>query len=229
MKEQKSEICSICGKNPATTRDHIPPKGIFPKPRPSDLITVPACLTCNKSTSDLDEVFKVFAGLAGGHGPEGERMFKEQTIHTLEHNERLRREIASTVRNVWVKTPGGIVLGKKPAVLLNSRAHNHIIGKTIRGLHFHHTGNILGDQADISVNWHYSLTEKMYKMSVNWFTGVVGNGQFIYKFFTHPKEPLASVWILQFFNKAWSSGTVLPKGRGIQLNKSLQRMAYSHR
>jgi hypothetical protein len=221
MKLQGSDTCVICGKNPATTRDHIPPKGIFPKPRLSDLITVPACRPCNKSTSDLDEVFKVFMGIAGGHGPEGERMFKEQTAHTLQHNLRLKREISNTLRNVWVKTSGGIILGKKPAVLLNSKAHDQIIEKTIRGLHFHHTGNILGDQADISINWHYSLTEKMYKMSINWMSGVVGKGQFIYKFFTHPKEPLASVWIFQFFNRAWSSGTVLPKGKGIR-NKGIQ-------
>jgi hypothetical protein len=229
MKTQRFKTCAICGKNPATTRDHIPPKGIFPKPRPSDLITIPACGPCNKSTSDFDEVFKVFMGIAAGHGPEGERMFKEQTVDTLQHNQRLKKEIAGTFRNVFVKTPGGIILGKKPAVLLNSKAHDQIIEKTIRGLHFHHTGNILGDQADISINWHYSLTEKMYKMSMSWMTGVVGNGQFIYKFFTHPEEPLASVWILQFFNRAWSSGTVLPKGKGIRSNKSLQQMAYSHR
>jgi len=221
MKLQGLDTCVICGKNPATTRDHIPPKGIFPKPRPSDLITVPACPPCNKSTSDFDEVFKVFMGIAGGHGPEGERMFKEQTAHTLQHNLRLKGEISNTLRNVWVKTSGGIILGKKPAVLLNSKAHDQIIEKTIRGLHFHHTGNVLGEQADISVNWHYFLTEKVYKMSMNWMTGVVGNGQFIYKFFTHPEELLASVWIFQFFNKAWSSGTVLPKGKGIR-NKGIQ-------
>ena len=221
MKLQGSETCVICGKNPATTRDHIPPKGIFPKPRPSDLITVPACRACNKSTSDLDEVFKVFIGFAGGHGPEGERMFKEQTAHTLQHNLRFKGEISNTLRDVWVKTPKGIILSKKPAVLLNSKAHDQIIEKTIRGLHFHHTGNVLGEQADISVNWHYFLTEKVYKMSMNWMTGVVGNGQFIYKFFTLPEEPLASVWIFQFFNKAWSSGTVLPKGKGIR-NKGIQ-------
>lgn len=212
MKARASKVCVICGQQPATTDDHVPPKGIFPKPRPSDLITVRTCLTCNKSTSELDEVFKVFIGIAGGHGPEGERMFKEQTLRTLEHNRRLKGDIASTTRDVWVKTPEGIILGKKPAVLLNSKAHDQIIEKTIRGLHFHHTGAILADQADIRVNWHYSLTQDMYDMSLRWPTGAVGEGQFIYKFQVTPEEPLASVWIFEFFGRAWSSGTVLPKG-----------------
>jgi|GEM_PF-907017 len=212
MKARPSKVCVICGKQPATTDDHVPPKGIFPKPRPSDLITVRTCLACNKSTSDLDEVFKVFIGIAGGHGAEGERMFKEQTSRTLEHNRRLKREIASTIRDVWVKTTEGIILGKRPAVLLNSTAHDQIIEKTIRGLHFHHTGRILADQADIKVNWHYALTKDMYEMSLRWHTGVVGNGQFIYKYLAPDEVPLASVWIFQFFRRAWSSGTVLPKG-----------------
>jgi hypothetical protein len=30
MKKPK-ELCALCGKNIATTRDHIPPKGIYPK------------------------------------------------------------------------------------------------------------------------------------------------------------------------------------------------------
>ena len=195
MKARPSKICVICGLQPATTDDHVPPQGIFPKPRPSDLIKVRACLKCNKRTSDLDEVFKVFIGIASGHGSEGEKMFKQQTIRTLQHNRRLKREIASTICDVWVKPPGGIALGKRPAVLLDSKAHDQIIEKTIRGLHFHHTGVILGEAVDIKVNWHYSLTKDMFDMSSCWPIGVVGDGQFIYKFVASQAEPKASVWI----------------------------------
>ena len=212
MKSQKTDICAICGTRPATTRDHIPPKGIFPKPRPDDLITVPACATCNNSTSSLDETFKVFVGIATGHGPDGEKMFREQTSRTLNHNRRLKRNIASTMQDVLVKTPQGIVLGKRPAVLLDSKSHDSIVEKTIRGLHFHHCGTILADQADISVNWHYHLTEEMYSMSAKWLTGNIGDGKLIYKYIITPEEPIASVWIFQFFGRAWSSGTALPKG-----------------
>jgi hypothetical protein len=52
------QLCAICGKSEAVTRDHIPPKGIFPKPLPQDLITVPACKNCNGGDSSLDEKFK---------------------------------------------------------------------------------------------------------------------------------------------------------------------------
>jgi len=48
--------CCYCGQ-PATTRDHVPTRKLFPQPRPSDLITVPACATCNNASSKDEEYF----------------------------------------------------------------------------------------------------------------------------------------------------------------------------
>ena len=55
------ERCTYC-PNPATTDDHVPPKGLFsePLPGPSSLITVPACESCNPGSSKDDEYFKVY-------------------------------------------------------------------------------------------------------------------------------------------------------------------------
>jgi hypothetical protein len=50
-------------------------------------------------------------------------------------------------------------------------------------------------------------------MTNNWATGIVGKGQFIYKYAVFDEVPMASVWILQFFGRAWSSGTVMPKNK----------------
>lgn len=36
-------LCCYCGINSSTTKDHIPPKSIFNKPLPNNLITVPYC------------------------------------------------------------------------------------------------------------------------------------------------------------------------------------------
>ncbi len=52
-------LCAISGEIKTTTREHIPPKNIFPRPLPSDLITVPACAECNNGASRYDEIFKV--------------------------------------------------------------------------------------------------------------------------------------------------------------------------
>jgi len=188
------------------------PKVFFPKPRPSDLLTVPACQSCNKGSCDEDEIFKVFIGIAGGHGKDGERMFKEQTARTLANNKKLKRELANSIHDLWVKTPEGIILGKRSAIKLDGGAHDKIVEKMIRGFHFHHTGTILGNKVDISVNWHQYLSDEVDSISTNWSTGVIGEGKLIYKYIAIQEEPLASIWIFQFFGRAWSSGTVLPKG-----------------
>lgn len=193
-----------------TGRDHLPPKSVFPTPRPSDLISVPACDTCNNKRSGLDEEFKVAIGIQAGHGKEGERLFRNQTSKTLSYNRRLKEELASSMREVEVHTPDGIVLGTAMVVPMRSKSYDVVIDRIIRGLHWHHTGHILGDKVDIKINWHRD--QRIYEMAKEWDTGGVGKGQFIYKYAIHNEVPMASVWVLQFFGLAWSSGTVFPKG-----------------
>jgi hypothetical protein len=61
--------CVFCGCRPATTRDHVPPKALFVRPRPK-LITVPACEVCNGEASEHEERFKVFLSIKDGpHTP----------------------------------------------------------------------------------------------------------------------------------------------------------------
>lgn len=58
-----NRICVYCGRPEGGTDDHIPPENLFGKPRPPDLIKVPACLTCNRSCSKDDEYFRLKVGL----------------------------------------------------------------------------------------------------------------------------------------------------------------------
>lgn len=51
--------CYLCGSYKDLTRDHVPPKCLFPKPRPSDLLTLPCCYECNNSASDDDEYLRL--------------------------------------------------------------------------------------------------------------------------------------------------------------------------
>ncbi len=52
--------CVYCGSSEDLTVEHAPPKLIFPEPRPSDLITVKACKSCNESGSKDAEYFRIF-------------------------------------------------------------------------------------------------------------------------------------------------------------------------
>lgn len=213
MKRNKrpSEICVICGRNTATSWDHLPPDGMFQKPKPTDPIEVPACEACNSGSSDYDQIFQVFIGIAAGHGESGEKMFKEHVTKILKSNRKLKRSIAQTKRKVDLKTPAGIIFGHAEAILQDSKSYDSVIERIIRGLHFYHTGHILGDKADIKIKWHRELTKAHFDMVSSWPTGSVGGERFIYKYAVFKEEPLASAWILQFFKSTWSSATILPK------------------
>jgi hypothetical protein len=52
------QVCALCGIRPATTAEHVPAKSLFAKPRPIDLITVPACGPCNNGTQKNDDYFQ---------------------------------------------------------------------------------------------------------------------------------------------------------------------------
>lgn len=51
-------FCTYCGVPNPETSDHIPPKTIFAKPYPPNLLTVPCCTKCNNNMSKDDEYFR---------------------------------------------------------------------------------------------------------------------------------------------------------------------------
>lgn len=216
MKTRKSDVCVLCGKRPAVTVDHLPPKSIFPKPRPNDLITVPACKECNNHRSGLDEEFKVFIGINGGHGEEGEELFRNQTKRTLDYNARLKQELISTLDVATLKTPEGVIIGEAPVVKLNADAHDIIIEQMVRGFHFHHSGIILGDKVTIQTNWHRQMTKEIHEMTSGFMTDAVAGENLIYRYLYMPEHPYMSIWVFQFFNQIWSSGVAMPKEKLVE-------------
>src|SRR5450830_560519 len=54
----RNGTCTWCGAVGVVTDDHVPPRTVFADPRPPDLVTVDACLPCNRSASLDDEYFK---------------------------------------------------------------------------------------------------------------------------------------------------------------------------
>jgi len=205
--------CVFCDKRPAVTKDHIPPKGIFLKPRPNNLIRVPACEECNSGTSDLDERFMVYLGLhVGGSGGEGENFFRNGVLKALDQNRKLRKEILSKMKPVYLESKGGIIYDRGYKVLWDSKAHNAIVEKIIRGLYYHHFNGILGESADIKVHWYRELSPEMVEMAKGWDVNIFGKGEVAYRFFGRPIEaPWHSVWIFKFYGAHWAGGFTTPK------------------
>jgi len=110
MEVKKEKLCCYCGTRIATTKDHVPPRSIFNKPQPSDLITVSCCFECNNEASQYDERFIAYLGMhVARQRGEVERLFKESVTPATRHNARLKRKIMVTIEPIYLATKSGII------------------------------------------------------------------------------------------------------------------------
>ena len=56
-------VCAYCGETKPLTVDHVPPKLMLEEPYPDNLVTVPACLDCNKKFQKNDEYTRTVIAL----------------------------------------------------------------------------------------------------------------------------------------------------------------------
>jgi len=219
------QICAICGIRKAVTKDHVPPRGIFVKPRPNNLIKVPACVPCNNRASDLDERFRVYLVLhVGGSGGAGEELFTKEALRTIRHNKKLNRKILQGMAPVNLTTPGGVIYDRGYRVRWDSEAHDKVAERMIRGLYYHHYNEILGKKAYVKVQWLRSITDEMAKMIEGWGKHSFGKGEVAYRYGRAEESLLDSISIFQFYGAHWASGYSWPVERGP--NHRLKPTAY---
>lgn len=205
MNQVSKRICAICGNNEATTFDHLPPKSIFPKPRPDNLITVPSCAECNNGASDLDETFRLYLALhVGNLDDEIASAYFHEAIRTFEHNKKLQREILGSAEPIDFATPSGIYIGQGMKVLWNSTAHDAVIGRIVRGLYFHHFDEVLPPDAGVSPKWFNRPNEEFLKAVSGLKKNVVGNNQFTYLYGRDEVSPATSIWCFEFYGRHWA-------------------------
>jgi len=99
MQDKLKCKCIYCGSTTNLSKDHIPPKCLFPSPAPNNLITVPSCVRCNKSYSKDEEYFRIqISSLAGTeHHPDAHTLFTTKIIRGLERGPKLAFKVLSTV------------------------------------------------------------------------------------------------------------------------------------
>ena len=101
-------LCYLCGASNATSQDHIPPKAFFPQPRPSNLITVAACLSCNNGFSQDDDYFRIVFASAFGRSEAGNRIWENRVVpKSLGRHPKDIDEILLKCQEVAIETPNG--------------------------------------------------------------------------------------------------------------------------
>jgi hypothetical protein len=202
---KSNDICAFCGE-PAVTDDHVPPKCLFPKPRPGNLITVRACKTCNEGTKLDDEYFRdaTLTGIDEQRFPEAMALSlrKIEDMGTDPKKRGYGWATYQSVRNVEVHTEAGIYIGDAGARELDLDRMRKTIEKCVRGLYFHHYQERIPDGYEFTIEHHQHLKPDAIEEIHSRFAGRpirgIGNGAFIYAFM-RVQDTHQSMWLLEFY------------------------------
>ncbi len=213
--------CVYCGRTTLITRDHIPPKTLFSRPRPNSLITVPSCNECNKSFEKDDEYFQLALSLREDTAQHPDALDRWQNaIESLSRPERLgyRNAFAKKVTQVNRVTKSGLYVGKSLALLVEQKRIHRVIDRIVKGLFFHEKHFRLSDEYDVrsftkkTSSAHEHLLNQQRRVNV-------GNNVFSYAFLSSD-DIYVTEWSLLFYGQVQFIAFTLKKS-DIAIRKKL--------
>jgi len=201
----KNNLCIYCGKNPASTKDHVPPKSFFPRPRPANLITVPSCGDCNNMFGKDDERVRNIV----------------TSINTTEIHPAIRQQIANNRQRSFHRAEGfsnflhllssieltghqsanGEYIYKAPAFNLDQEVIDRFIERMTRALLFYENGI---EWTELDVKWKLSpniqeMPSEAQRFLLNGQVKEIGDGVFSYVgYFLQGK--VTSLWLMSFYD-----------------------------
>jgi hypothetical protein len=207
--------CAFCDE-PATTKDHVPPKSLFKTSPPDNLMTVPACFSCNNEASYDDQWFLnylVSDDRIKNH-PEAKELNNALT-RSLKRPQStgLQEYMDRSLKRFPLITESGIYYGEGTALENDFTRERRVLTRIVKGLYYHElqqhhpTENIC---FVYSSNKTYSPDPKVREERCNaileWINAIkneplrqIGNDVFSYKWGVAHDNPNATFWVLVFF------------------------------
>ena len=218
-KSNSEKSCIYCGSGEDMTVDHIPPKALFPEPRPSNMLTVPCCKKCNESFSKDDEYFRtILVSHASVSSDPNVQAVNEKLLRSMSRPEAaaMARAIRKSLHVVDVTSRGGIYLGRSPAMAVTADRINRVTDRIARGL-FYITHNY-------PVPMRYEVTcvfkDAAFSMPEEFITPwrgfwkqpvTIGENVFSYSYALCVDDPNGMLFIYWFYGNLWFYGYILPK------------------
>lgn len=200
MQPPKSSICVICGIRPATTSEHIPPRGFF-KGIIGQFRTVPACDICNKGSSADDETLRNYISLQIGKQTIGaEKLWEEGTYKSLKRSKKIRTEFLNSSHEVKVRNEDGIV-NNRLLFFVPENLYQRIFEKITRGLFFWHTEQIL--PANIPVKISLLIQAPNLDELKDFEIETIAEDAFVYRFAFGSEGHHNSLWLFCIHNSHW--------------------------
>jgi len=216
-RRRSSGLCLYCGKRPATTRDHVIPTCLFPRPRPSNMITVPACQPCNDAKAACDGYFRDLCIVDLFYDP-GDGVTRDVYDAVLRADRRGRslvgRAARAHARQEPLYTRRGISLGRHSTLPVDEWRVTTLLSMIVRGLYYTCSGTRLRDDVVIEILRLDSLTINEFLADLAQYTpmGPLGIGTKVFSFMVLHGQEDASVtyWVLRFYGGIFYSVATTP-------------------
>jgi len=202
-----NELCYLCGVRPASTKDHLFPEGLFPRPMPTNLPRrLPGCGQCNQGLSKDEELFRVFVACGEAHENEaGFRVWTERIRPDLRGRRRgLKRLIPDAGKEAGIFSSLGDFLGRASVLEVEPGPINRVLAKIVKGLYYSDTGKVLPPDVQILVEYGAQQPGRLVSAPLDEaIRGAkrvdVGNGVVTYWRNTAKDDPTASLTWLKFY------------------------------
>jgi hypothetical protein len=233
MSKTKRAECQICGNAAVLTDDHVPPKNLFPSPRPGNLVTVRACPGCNNRSSKDDEYFRTALAIRHEAGEsEAAQQLMPKILRSFERPEGagFAQSFLSTVQRVNAITAGGLYVGQAHAFTVDWARIDKVMSRIVRGLYFNEFKRRLPicypvavhDVGGLSKHTAPDVLEGLLKMSLTVISGGRGaqmGDSFHYRFLPTREDPNSTFWAMAFFKRiifvCWTAPASVPSAGGI--------------
>jgi hypothetical protein len=137
MNSKAADICYACDQ-PATTKEHAPPRSFFPQGHRDNLITVPSCETHNNDNSkDVEYARNVITTMYGSNAV-GEQHFADKSVRSFDHTPALLQKTFSDIRPVNLQ---GDTVG---LFTVDTARITNVMQACVCALHFRETGERIG-------------------------------------------------------------------------------------
>jgi len=214
-KPKKTSQCAYCGRISPVTDDHIPPKNLFPKPRSSNLITVPCCVPCYEGWSKDDEYFRaaILSSAKVSNEPLAQGVMGP-LLRSVGRSPGFAHLLINSIEEIKVVAEEGTYLGKEDALKLDVARIDRVGQRIIRGLFFHEKKLPLPEnyqaRAKIQQFGIEPILEKLQGIQFP-ILRIIQDGVFSYTFRDSDEDPNSGIWLLLFYKNLPLVGFIRPQ------------------
>ena len=156
MKNKQTTIlfCAYCGIKPGVEKGHVFSRALFPKPRPSNLLTVPACPSCNRRLGEYENEFRDV--LVADYRTNQHLAATDLIDTVLRSAVRGRSEIIKGFlhhgESVLLNTKSGLCIGKYRRLSVKTDWIKYVLGMMVRALYFYHFERVVPETCEIVID-----------------------------------------------------------------------------